>query len=368
MTGHEFPARETPAVSGLAELFRSYAATGAGDEAPLNRTLASAVADDTELLDLVAAAPPEAHHPNSLLAAVRFLLLAGTDHPFVRLFGDDPVAGSEAELVTQFRDYVMSHRAAVVEAMASRSIQTNEPARSAVIAPALARLHRRHGPLALIDVGTSAGLNLMVDRVHIDYGTVAIGPSDAALRLRCELLGRTPELDGDGLGIVWRRGLDRAPIDLEDEPSRRWLRACVWADQAERRDRLDQAIAMAREQPPPIVTGDAIDALPALLTTAPGDLHLTIVATWVAFYFSPEQRAAFEAILATARRPVSWVSLELPGVVPGIDRPDGSPSTVITPSVLAEVSWEATRSSPGEGLRRFLGWGHHHGTWLDWHG
>lgn len=347
---------------------------GYGDEAPTYKLLSEVIAEDPDILALVAAAPPDRQTPNNLFAAVRFLLLGGASHPLA-----DALAGvaertrraaadglpADDYLVACFADFIGSHRDEVIDAMAFRSIQTNEPARCAHIAASLALVQQRHGPLALLDVGTSAGLNLQVDRCHIDYGPVATGPPDSPLRLTCPLLGEgVPPVAQEPPAIGWRHGLDLDPIDLDDEPSRRWLQACVWIDQRERNERLADAIALARAHPVDITTGDAVDDLAAMLALAPPDLHLAVVTTWVLSYFDDDQRSAFDRALAGAGRPISWISLDHPSVVAGIPRPDDTPDDRITPSVLGLVSY----AGDGASTREFLGWGHHHGAWLDWRG
>jgi hypothetical protein len=355
----------------IADRFSRMAERGYGDEAPTYRMLAEAVSRDAEILTVVAAAPSGRRTPNNLFAAVRFLLLGGAVHPLADAFAaiadrshDDSGDGAD-DLVAHFADFVGNHRAEIIDAMAFRSIQTNEPARCAHIAASLAVVQRRHGPLALLDVGTSAGLNLQVDRCHVDYGPVATGPPDSSLRLSCRLLGDgVPPVGDEPPAIRWRHGLDLDPIDLDDEPSRRWLQSCVWIDQRERNERLADAIALARAHPVDVTTGDAIDDLGAVLAMAPPDLHLTVITTWVVSYFDADQRVAFDRALADAGRPISWISLDHPSVIAGIPRPDDTPDDRITPSVLGLVTCDGA----GDDRREFLGWAHHHGTWLDWRG
>lgn len=344
---------------------------GYGDEAPTYRLLSAAVAEADDVMAVVATAPPDRQTPNNLFAAVRFLLLGGAAHPLADAYAaiarrSAVVAGGEADdLIACFVDFVGSHRDEVIDAMAFRSIQTNEPARCAHIAACLALVQQRHGPIALLDVGTSAGLNLQVDRCRIDYGPVATGPVDSPLHLACRLLGDgVAPVAQEPPAIDWRHGIDLAPIDLDDEPSRRWLRSCVWIDQRERNERLVDAIALARANPVDITTGDAVDDLAAVLAMAPPELHLAVVTTWVVSNFDTDQRTAFDWALADAGRPISWISLDHPSVIAGIPRPDDTPDDRITPSVLGLVTY----TGDGASTREFLGWGHHHGSWLDWRG
>ena len=64
--------------------------------------------------------------------------------------------------------------------MKTRRTQTNEVGRCAAILPALPR-----GRLALLEVGASAGLCLLMDEFFYDYGVQHVGSESSAVRLRC---------------------------------------------------------------------------------------------------------------------------------------------------------------------------------------
>lgn len=343
----------------LADLWHDYAETGPGEDAPTYRALAHLVAADAALLDVVRACPVETHHPNHLLAAVRFLLLGGVRHPL----GDAYDARDCDAAVAAFPSFVAEHRDAIIDILQTRRTQTNEVGRIAVIAPALADVRRRVGrPLGLVDVGTSAGLNLLVDRADVDYGRFATETPGAELRLRCEVGEAPPPFTMADLEIGWRIGLDRSPIHPENEADSRWLLACVWPDQSDRIERLALALSMARGHPVELVEGDAVADLRAALERIPAGLHATVLTSWVTFYLSKDQRRGFEEVLAAAARPVTWVSLEHPRVVGDIPSPEPTHGQAIAPSVIASVDHDGD----GGVVRRFLGWAHPHGRWLDW--
>src|SRR5262249_32515842 len=148
------------------------------------------VSVDEDLLQLIGLAPPAGRQPLVLLAAVHHLLLGGLDHPLAAVYAGE----SDADPAPLFRDVCLSRRDAVLELLATRRTQTNECARSAALVPALAWVAQRvPGPLALVDVGASAGLNLLCDRYRIDYGpSGVVGPPDSPVRLECRVLGGHP--------------------------------------------------------------------------------------------------------------------------------------------------------------------------------
>jgi hypothetical protein len=162
---------------------------------PLYERISLAVAGDHELLDLVRAAPPSAHLPPALLAAVHYLILEGSTHPLA-----DVYAGrSDADPGPLFLDFFRSRQPDVMAILAVRHIQTNECGRSAVIGPGLTWLASQlEGPYSLVDVGASAGLNLLCDRYRMAYGTHGTtGPIDAAVQISCRVVGGDPPGAGE---------------------------------------------------------------------------------------------------------------------------------------------------------------------------
>ena len=124
------------------------------------------VADDRDLLSLQYSARPHAHMPPMLLAGAHYLVLrSGLIHGLA-----DVYAGrSSAPTGALFRDLCLENRSALLEILNTRTVQTNEVGRSAILGPALTYTVP-DGPVQLIDVGCSAGLNLLCDRYRLDYG------------------------------------------------------------------------------------------------------------------------------------------------------------------------------------------------------
>jgi hypothetical protein len=219
------------------------------------------------------------------------------------------------------------------EALA-RTTQTNEPGRSAAILPLLATID---GPVALLEVGASAGLCLYPDRYSYEYVTgasvhrldPAAGPSPVVLL--CEMTGEvTGEMAGGLTGtaltlptemphIVWRAGIDLAPLDVANPADLRWLQMLVGPEQQDRRDRIAAAAQIVREDPPYLVAGDVTEALAAVASSAPPDATLVVLVVGVLVYLGPQQRAEFTGALTTlSDRGARWISLEDPAVFPAM--------------------------------------------------
>ena len=229
--------------------------------------------------------------------------------------------------------------------MLARRTQTNEPARCATLLPALAALP---GPLALIEVGASAGLTLLFDRYSYDYDGHRIAGCDPdAPTLRCAVRGPVP-LPARVPDITWRAGLDLNPLDVTCEDDVRWLSCLVWPGESDRQDRLAAAIASARRDPPPVHRGDLLTDLPALAAQAPAGATLVIYHSAVLAYVAAEDRERFARTVRDLAD--AWLSNEAPGVVPGL------PFTAFREGTFVL----------GRDGRTALAFTDGHGAWLHW--
>lgn len=298
-------------MADLAERFRAFAEHA---PSPLYRTLAAAVGEHEDIHALLARAEPAQQWPMLLFAAVHLEVL--------RSGGEYPLDGAA------FAQFCSDHRTALAATIAARSTQTNEVNRCTYLLPALAAAADGR-PLALIEVGASAGLNLNLDRYAYDYGGgVTAGADGSPVRLAAELRGAVPPLE---LGVV----AARTGIDLAPRPDDEWLRACVFADQPVRRARLDAALALARAHPPELITGDAVERLAPTIEAAPAGAQVVVFHTAVAFYLDDAQVARLRELSAG----VTYVTAEAAAGHGDFElRVDG----------------------------RRLGRAHPHGAWLDW--
>lgn len=349
-------------ASGLASRFAAFAQT-TRRRAPLYSRLSAGVAGSPLLERLYADAPEPARVPVMLFAAVHHLLLADPDAALARFYPN--LGGSaDGDPVPAFLAYCADHEDAIRQLIATRLPQTNEVGRSAPLLAGLSQLEP--GPLGLLDVGASAGLNLRLDGyAYTDGHGQVLGSSDVIID--CATTGARPGASGphglaDGLPVLASRlGLDAAPVDLTDPASARWLEACVWPDQADRFERLRRAIALATSDPVEVRRGDAVDDLADALD-ALGAAHPVVTTSWVLSYLPVPRQRDFVAALDRwgSGRQLSWVWVEAPEVVPVLPVPAavaGDPRTMLGVS-----TWR-------DGVRsdRLLAQCHHHGYWLRWY-
>jgi hypothetical protein len=317
MPGHDLRAS-------TAENYRAFALEALGRSAPYAE-LATAVAGDSVVLAFLESLPAVKRQPNLLFAAACYLLGEPADLPALRAL----IRGRRDELAST---------------MLTRRTQTNEPARCATLLPVLALLP---GPLALVEVGASAGLTLLVDRYSYDYdGHLVQGTDPRAPVLACQPRGQVP-LPTRVPEVAWRAGLDLNPLDVTSEDDVRWLECLLWPGETGRRERLAAAIETARRDPPRIYRGDLLTDVPALVSQAPPGATVVVYHSAVLAYVDDPQRAAFAGLIRTLN--AVWISNEGAGVVPGVEFPrrDGGHF------VLAR---DTTPVALTDG----------HGTWLHW--
>ena len=246
----------------LAARFRRFAEVEARGHSPLYEEFALGVAADTATLQFLLTLPEEKRQPNLLFAALRH------------------VCGSPAKW-PEFRSLLHGHAAQVRTIMLAHRTQTNEPGRCATLLPVLARLPK---PLALIEVGASAGLCLLPDRYGYDYGVLQLAPpTPAAPIFPCRANAATP-LPTTPPFVTWRRGLDLDPVDVADPERCRWLETLVWPEQSDRLHRLRAAIAVARQDKPRIEQGDLLKDLTALVNSGPRNATIVVFHSAVLAY------------------------------------------------------------------------------------
>lgn len=306
-----------------AENYRRFAGEVAG-RSPTYETLALAVASDPHVLGFLKTLPVDKRQPNLLFAAARHLLHTVPDADALR------------ELTT-------AQPGELRAVMLSRRTQTNEPGRCATLLPMLAALE---GPLALIEVGASAGLCLRLDQYSYDYGhTQLAGRDPQAPTLRCRAEGPHPHLRMPE--VAWAAGIDLNPLDPSDPGDRSWLECLVWPGQTARRERLASALATAQRHPVPVHEGDLLEALPALVGQAPRDARVVVFHSAVLAYVRPRIRADFAEL--TRRLGVVWVANEAPGVVAEVTPPPCDTSPFVLTLDGTPVAFT-----------------HSHGDWIRW--
>lgn len=325
------------ALDGLARRYTEFAGWALSGGSPCFARWADGVASDPQVLAWIATLPEPKQQPNLVFAAARWHGVAAPG----------PYAG--------LRRALLEDDGAIRATILRRATQTNEAGRLAVLTPAFAAL-RTERPLALLEVGASAGLCLYPDRWGYVWSTpdggTAVGPEP---RLPCRVGGPAP-LPAAPLEVAWRGGVDLHPLDVRDDDATAWLETLVWPENDDRRAVLRHALEVARAEPPHLVAGDLLDELPRLVAEAATHGPVVVFHTAVVMYLSDADRLRFDSLVRTlvADGACRWVSTEDPQVLPSVL--DGAPPLPADPTMVLAVDGRA------------VAWAHPHGRSLDWFG
>ncbi|MFL6699879.1 MAG: DUF2332 domain-containing protein [Vitreoscilla sp.] len=372
------------AVARLQARFDHFARHAAADD-PLYAALTATAAQRGDWAALLAAAPAPQQLPMLWLAAlqdrVMELVAAGERPPLAEYYAS--VGGArapDAALAGQVDDFIAANRDPLTARIATRSTQTNEIGRCAVLWPVLQALVEQTGQrrIALLDVGSSAGLNLGIDRWRYRYvddatgATIATTPANRdprAPEITCRVLAGARPVSQAVPEIASRLGIDVKPISVDDAVEVRWLRACLWPHDAERRARFDAAVALARTQHWPLkASADSAAAIEDWLATLPGDVTPVIFNSWVLAYFDKALLGDHvrRVLAAVASRGAVWISAEDPALARAwwTDKPPSEADkrgnatswTVARPDGRGGVAWQLAATS------------HAHGHWMQWNG
>jgi hypothetical protein len=285
--------------------YRSFAVYAAGNS-PCFEEWALGVAEDRDVQQWLARLPPAKRQPNLVFASARWHGL-GAPAPY-----------------SDLRQALLGDTGRIRSTVMERGTQTNEVGRLATLLPALATVWG-DGPIGLLEVGASAGLCLYPDRWSYSWtthnGTVSAG--SAAPTLHASVSGPAPLPDGVP-HVAWRGGIDLNPLDAADSETCRWLKILIWPEHEDRRAQLDDALDIARREPPDLRRGDLLQQLPDLVAEAlaalPDDGRLLVFHSAVIAYLDGAGRDLFadlmQDLLTDAR--LHWVSNERPRALPAV--------------------------------------------------
>lgn len=293
-----------------------------------------------------------------VLADAMPLRLAGGLHHLFRL-GEAPELGDVYNRSITDQREIDAHVSAVVARHDAALLpwfdgppQTNEAGRSASFIAALHWLvSRTSATFELNEIGSSAGMNLLIDRYAFDLGGVQSGPEDAPCIIRPDWQGPPPPSTPFRIARV--RGCDIQPIDVRDPAAADRLMAYIWPEAQARFARMEAGIAMIRADGVDLVQADAADWIAARLAE-PQDAGTTrvLMHSIVWQYIPADRQAMIEAAMAAAgakatpERPLAWIALET--------------NRTTFRHELKVRFW------PGDGGVHLLGEAQAHGAWVRW--
>lgn len=341
---------------GVAAAYANQVAYCRSNDAPLTARIVAAVAAQLDRPDPGAFVERIRDWPGRALADALPLRSAGGLHA-LHLSGVAPelapiYAGKAADDAAIVRSVTRDHEAALLPWLDGPP-QTNEAGRSASFIAALLWLAEQGLPprFECLELGSSAGINLMIDRYAYDLGGVKVGPADPAMRFTPEWRGSPPP--DRQIAFAALKGCDVAPVDLTDPAQALRLKAYVWPEHTVRFERIEAAIVAASRRKPDLVEMNAADFVEQQLALRQAAGTTRVVMHSIVMQYVPEDqrqriREAIHACGAKAgpERPLAWVALE-------------SDRTLLNHGL-------TVRHWPGSGEPRLLAAAHAHGAWIEW--
>jgi hypothetical protein len=359
----------------------AWSAPGAPASWALTAAQFAVLRDDPELLAIAATIPPDRVPPLLFSAAATFLVTELAPEPLRDSFPrvgapQPPVADAFAD---RYRAFCLEHSDRLLELCARHRYQMNEVGRCADVVPALAPVIEEGRAIALVDIGTGAGLALHLDRYRYafrrdDGRQFTVGEPGAPVLIETELRGASaPPILTTLPHIRARIGIDIEPLDLTAPGVKAWLAACI-PQEIGAVTRFHDAVALAIERPARTVRGDACTILPEVLSQIPEHLTVCIIDSYVHVFFGAEELERFRGLVdrAGAQRDLDWISID-PLVPMGSDATHSVlgipvPSELIERNrrdgvfgVIARLSYRG--GTPSAAL---LGIAHPGAAWLEW--
>ncbi|UNK71794.1 DUF2332 domain-containing protein [Microbacterium sp. H1-D42] len=264
---------------------------------------AAGIASDAELQDLLSRISPQHRQPPLVFAVSRIL-------------------GAPLGAYARWRAFALANAAELIAECERRTVQANEPLRLAALLPALSQID---GPVALLELGAAAGLCLYPDRYSYrvvdehEAERLRLDPADgpSTVVLTSVVRGPIPVLRMPE--IVWRAGIDLAPVDVRSAADRAWMDALIWPGERERAARITAAADIVAADPPRLIAGDVAERLDELVASAPRDATLVITTPGVLVYLPRAHRQALiDRIRALDAR---WITIDQPGLHDGWQPP-----------------------------------------------
>ena len=301
-------AAEFSGLEALSLRFKTFAESECRDASPLYLHLSEAIAEDSDILELASHCREGQPAPNLLFAAVHLLVIQNADVPLARFYADlSTLALPPNAAYPDFRAFCLANRADIIRILSTRRVQTNEIRRCAYLYPAFCLIAALadERPLALVEIGTSAGINLLWDCYSYRYShgqeVIRAGRVDAAVLITSTLRGDVrPVLPATPPCVQSRIGIDLNTLNANSAADALWLRALVWPENAERLELLQNALPVVQRSSLTLLAGNGVELLPNMLEALPPTVVPVVFHTHTVNQMSPGDREQLTAIIADA--------------------------------------------------------------------
>ncbi|WP_319004422.1 DUF2332 domain-containing protein [Halobacillus litoralis] len=270
----------------LQQKFKNFGLLECEGSSPFYQSLSLKIAEDDQLLQLADRTQEGQPVPNMFFGAVHYLLMKGYDHP-LRQFYPSLVSHPrpEQEAFPPFKSFCLENKRDILSLLKQKRVQTNEVGRCAYLYPIFCYIQQKaNQKLALIEIGTSAGLQLLCDRYAYSYGGESVyGNPSSSLTISSKVRrGTFPAFLTQPPVIAERVGVDLHINDLSKKEDELWLKALIWPEHSDRRENFEQAVRHWLAAPPELREGDGVNEITELSADIPSDRALCIFHTHVA--------------------------------------------------------------------------------------
>lgn len=249
----------------LSERFYHFADECKGSS-ELYEFLSLQIAKDEEVLRLSSYAQTGQPIPNLLFGAVHYLLLQGKKHILREYYSSLVDHPRPIETIfTPFKDFCQTYDKEIIKILQTKLVQTNEVRRCAYLYPAFCYMYEKvKRPLALIEIGTSAGLQLLFDKYSYSYGDKNVyGNVNSTLHITSRIITQqSPRFHQTAPPVTDRIGFDLHVNNVKDAEDYLWLKALIWPNHQERRELFEKAATYVKENQLQLIEGDGITLLP----------------------------------------------------------------------------------------------------------
>ena len=269
----------------LTKEFRIFAKDCNGSS-PLYEFLSLQISMDTEMLALSAHSQKGQPVPNLFLASVHHLLLNGKAHRLSEYYPNIVAIPKDSmQSFSHFKDFCRLYREEIITLLQTKLVQTNEVRRCAYLYPAFSYIYNQtQKPLALIEIGTSAGFQLLWDKYSYSYQSSTVyGEPKSIVPITSEIRGANkPHLPQLSPPVTHRIGMDLHVNDVSNREDYLWLLSLIWPEHDERRVLFKQAARAVQAHKVNLIEGNAVKLLPEIVDQIPGNSSICIFHTHVA--------------------------------------------------------------------------------------
>jgi len=285
----------------IASLFKKFAENECVGSSPLYAFLSSKIVEDEDMLALSSYAVKGQPIPNLFLGAVHQLLLQGEEHSLASFYPslvEQPQDKSRS--FPHFKEFCLLHDKKIMEILQTRLVQTNEVGRCGYLYPCFSYMYEQIGkPLAIIEIGTSSGLQLLWDQYRYSYGgSQTYGNQLSSIQITSACRGKSkPRLRLTSPPVTHRIGIDLHVNDLMNPEDYLWLQSLIWPEHHDRRAIFKQASQIVSKHQLDLIEGNGVELLADSARKIPESSTICVFHTHVANQIPEQEKHELQATI-----------------------------------------------------------------------